>query len=191
MNKLENWFCGSALWRYVTRKQLLPWVLEGVELGDHVLEIGAGPGAATGELRKRAARVTSLEYDQNSVLKLAARNHSGNGAVLRGDAAALPFPNGTFSACIAILVFHHLRSIELQDRAFAEIYRVLRPGGILLSFEIVDDWFNRVIHIKSTFVPVSPQSVSSRLAVAGFSDIAAQFQGGNFRIQAVRAHQVA
>jgi len=186
MNRLENWFCASAVWRCLTRKQVLPWVLHGVDLGDHVLELGAGPGAATAELRKRAARVTSLEYDHKFAAGLAARNHGSNGAGLQGDAAALPFANASFSACLAILVLHHLRSPELQDRSFTEICRVLRPGGVFLAVDIADSWFNRIIHTNSTFVPVAPATVSSRLTAVGFSNVALNRQGGSFRIRAIR-----
>jgi len=42
MNRLENWFCASPFWRRITREKLLPWTLEGINLGDRVLEIGAG-----------------------------------------------------------------------------------------------------------------------------------------------------
>ncbi len=71
MNRFENWFCGSSLWRFVTERRLLPWILSGYALGDHVLEVGAGPGATTGELQRRAGRVPSLEYDPSCVAKLA------------------------------------------------------------------------------------------------------------------------
>ncbi len=74
MNKFENWFCGSSLWRFVTERKLLPWILSGYALGDHVLEVGAGPGATTQELLRRAGRVTSLEYDPAFVAKLAERH---------------------------------------------------------------------------------------------------------------------
>ena len=187
MNWFEKWFCASSLWRYVTRSQILPWVLEGSELGDHALELGAGPGAATQELRKRATRVTSLEYDHKFAAGLAAGNHSANGDVLRGDAAVLPFPDGTFSACVAILVLHHLQSSEWQDRAFAEIRRVLQPGGVFLAFEIPDGWFNRLTHRKSTFVPLAPSSAAARLTAAGFSRVDVNFRRGAFRIKAQRA----
>jgi 16S rRNA A1518/A1519 N6-dimethyltransferase RsmA/KsgA/DIM1 with predicted DNA glycosylase/AP lyase activity len=71
MNALENWFCSTSFWRWMTRNQLLPFVLGRADLGDHLLEIGAGPGAATAELRKRVPRVTSLEYDYALAARLA------------------------------------------------------------------------------------------------------------------------
>ena len=82
--------------------------------------------------------------------------------MIQGDAATLPFAEGTFSSAIAILMLHHLRSKDLQDRAFAEIWRVLRPGGVFLAFEIQDGWPHRVGHIRSTFVPVTPASALDR-----------------------------
>jgi ubiquinone/menaquinone biosynthesis C-methylase UbiE len=186
MNRLENWFCASSLWRYVTKRQLLPWILAGTNLGDHLLEIGAGPGAATEELRRRVPRVTSLEYDQRLVRFLAKHNRGGPGAVLQGDAASLPFPEKIFSAAIAVLVLHHLRTRGQQDRALAEVYRVLRPGGVFLALEIQDGWLQRVSHFRSTFVPVVAGSFEDRLAAAGFSQIALDFRGGAFRVRAVR-----
>ena len=189
MNRFEIWFCGSSLWRYITERRLLPWLLSGCSLGDHVLEVGAGPGATTRELRRRSARVTSLEYDAVSVAKLAARHKGARGDVLRGDASALPFADGMFSSVIAILVLHHLKSREQQDRALAEFHRVLRPGGVFLAFEIQDGWMQRFSHIGSTFVPVSPSSVSARLSAAGFGKTAVDFQSSGFRICAYRSGQ--
>jgi ubiquinone/menaquinone biosynthesis C-methylase UbiE len=186
MNALETWFCGSRFWRYVTRRELLPWILQGMQLGDHVLELGAGLGAATAELGRCAARVTSLEYDHSFAAKLGARVNGSNVTVIQGDAAALPFADRTFSSAIAILMLHHLRSEEQQDKAFAEIARVLRTNGVFLSFEIKDGWLHRVAHIRSMFVPVDPAAVNRRLTAAGFSRTAVDFQRGAFRIQAIR-----
>src|SRR5712691_13056992 len=187
MNRLENWFCGTSLWRYVTRRQVLPWILQGSELGEHVLELGAGPGAATEELRRRAARVTSLEYELAFAIQVRARVSGTNAAVVQGDAAALPFRDSTFSSAIAILMLHHMRASQEQDKAFEEIYRVLRPGGVFLAFEIPDGWFPRVIHTKSTFVPLQPASVAARLTAAGFSSVTTVSRRGGFRIRALRA----
>src|SRR5215813_15655450 len=103
MNRLENWFCGSAFWRRATERKILPWMLSGYKLGDSVLELGAGLGASTEELRRRAARVTSLEYDRKFAATLGARFANTNVSVLQGDAASLPFPDSGFSSVIAVL----------------------------------------------------------------------------------------
>ena len=186
MNRFENWFCASSIWRSMTRRHLLPWMLSETELGEHVLEIGAGPGAATEELRKRARRVTSIDYSHAFAVGLAQRATSTNGAVLQGDVSTLPFPEKTFSAAIAVLVLHHLKSPELQERAFAEIFRVLRPGGVFLVLEIQDGWLQRLGHFRSTFVPVAPASAPQRLASAGFSSVCIACKGSAYRLRALR-----
>lgn len=186
MNSFERWYCGSALWRYLTRRELLPWMLQGSVLGEHILEVGAGAGPATMELATRAPRVTSLEYDHSSALKLRTRAIHSNVSVIRGDAAALPFASGTFSSVLAILVLHHLKSPELQNRAFSEVHRVLRPGGVFLAFDIPNGWFHRVAHIKSTFVPLDPATTNQRLMAAGLAQVTLDSRSGGFRIRAMR-----
>ncbi|HYL63193.1 MAG TPA: class I SAM-dependent methyltransferase [Candidatus Methylomirabilis sp.] len=189
MNRFENWFCSSSFWRNMTRREVLPWLLEGVALGEHLLEIGAGPGAATEELRKRAARVTSLEYSHTFAARIVERVNrgmEGNGSVVQGDASTLPFPDKTFSTAIAVLVLHHLKSQEAQRLAFAEVFRVLRPGGMFLALDIPDGWVHRVAHIRSTFVPIAPASAPARLADAGFANVETAFRRGAFRLRARR-----
>jgi ubiquinone/menaquinone biosynthesis C-methylase UbiE len=186
MNAYETWFCGSCIWRWVTRRQLLPWMLQDSELGEHVLELGAGPGAATEGLRLRAARVTSLEYDHRFAARLGARVSGTNVSVIQGDAAILPFPDKTFSSAIAILMLHHLRSPKLQDHAFEEICRVLQPSGVFLAFEIQDGWTHRIGHIRSTFVPLAADSAIARLNAAGFSHASIDLRHGGLRIRAIR-----
>src|SRR6266851_1083268 len=158
MNALENWFCSTSFWCWMTRNHLLPFVLGRADLGDHLLEFDA---------------------------RLARKN--GNGAsVVQGDAAALPFADRTFSSAVAVLVLHHLRSSELQDLTFAEVHRVLQPGGRFFAFEVPDGWFNRVIHTNSTFVPVQPAELAARLTTAGFDGVALDHRLGGFRFRASR-----
>jgi SAM-dependent methyltransferase len=193
VNALENWFCSTSFWRWMTQQKLLPWLLADMDLGDHVLELGSGPGAATDELLRRAPRVTSLEYSHAFTASLAGRLNGTHPAsphtwaILQGDASALPFRPSTFSSVIAVLMLHHLRSAELQGRAFNEIARVLRPGGTFVAFEIRDSWFNRVIHRKSTFVPVRPDSLSTRMVDIGFTQVKIESRDGAFRFYARRA----
>lgn len=187
MNSLEHFFCSTSLWQRMTHRYLLPWVLDGAPLGDHVLEIGAGYGAATGELLRRAPQVTSLEYDSRLLQKFRSTHRDSRVMSLRGDATSLPFAEGSFSSAVAILVLHHLGSRELQDRAIAEVYRVLRPGGSFFAMEISDGWLNRVMHYKSTFVPVNPALVFARLTCAGFGKVSVDFRNGGFRLRARKA----
>jgi len=187
MNVFEKWYCWSALWRYLTRRELLPWMLQSSVLGEHVLELGAGAGPATMELARRASRVTSLEYDHSSALKLRTRSIHPNIGVVQGDAATLPFADATFSSTIAILMLHHLKSQELQNRTFSEVHRVLRPGGVFLAIDIPEGWIHRVAHIKSTFVPLDPATVIHRLTAAGLAQVTLDSRSGGFLIRAVRA----
>jgi len=218
MNRLENWFCATKFWRGVTRDHLLPRMLDGAGLDGaeraHVLELGAGPGAATSELLRRFPRVTSLEYSAAFAMQIArllrnkniaamtgpedshgasqsakhvaqATEHVAN--VVQGDAAQLPFADASFSCVIAILVLHHLRSREMQDCAFAEVQRVLQPGGIFVAFEIHDGRLQRLIHTRSTFVPVKASGAHTRLNAAGFARVSVDFLRGGFMVRAQRA----
>jgi len=186
MNAAEHFFCSSSLWRYLTRHQLLPWVVSGARLGDHLLEIGAGYGAATHYLSERVGRVTSLEYDSHPISQLKNQHNGDPSATLRGDASFLPFADQAFSSVIGILVLHHLKSPELQDRMFAEVFRVLRPGGVFLAFEVNNSWIHRIGHIRSTFTPLEPGSAFARLTLAGFSRVSVDFRRGGYRLNATR-----
>jgi len=187
MNRLEHFVCSTSLWQRMTKSYLLPWVLSGARLGDQVLEIGAGYGAATGRLLQLAPRVTSLEYDGNAIRELQARHRGVCAVPVCGDATMLPFGDHSFTSVVAILVLHHLKSRELQERAFAEAHRVLRPGGTFFAAEINDDWLNRAVHYRSTFTPVVPAAAFARLTAAGFSRVTVDFRGGGFRIRARKA----
>jgi len=188
MNRLENWFCATTFWSNLTRNRLLPRMLDGADLGTRILELGAGFGAATPELLRRFPSVISLEYSARIAPKSATAQDAQRAAqMVRGDAAQLPFADASFSCAMAILMLHHLRSPELQDFAFSEVHRVLQPGGIFLAFEIHDGWLQRLIHRRSTFVPVKASTANARLNAAGFARVSVDFMRGAFLLRAQRA----
>ena len=47
------------------------------------------------------------------------------------DATATGLLGGRFSAAVCLTMLHHVPSTALQDRLFAEIHRLIRPGGVL------------------------------------------------------------
>ena len=98
MNLLHRWYCGSSRWAAVVEGSLLPWVLDGAELGPRLLEVGPGPGLTTDVLRHRAVSLTALELDQALAAKLGRRLGGTGVRVVRGDGAALPFRGGSFDA---------------------------------------------------------------------------------------------
>ncbi len=53
MNEEHLRLCASAEWAALVREDLLPWVLGDDDLGDAVLEVGAGPGLVTDLLAER------------------------------------------------------------------------------------------------------------------------------------------
>jgi SAM-dependent methyltransferase len=69
-------------------------------------------------------------------LALAARHVGTGGRVSLGSVLNVPEPPGTYDFIYTINVLHHLGSVEEQRRAFAELLRVLRPGGLLFVHEI-------------------------------------------------------
>ena len=64
MNWYHRQICQSGRWRRRLEEELLPWALQGVELGDDVLELG--PGLTTDLLRGRTKRLTALEVETNA-----------------------------------------------------------------------------------------------------------------------------
>jgi ubiquinone/menaquinone biosynthesis C-methylase UbiE len=172
MNAEHRCACASEEWRATVRDLIMPWVLADLDLGDHLIELGPGFGATTDVLRERVSRVTVVEIDRDLARDLAERLASSNVEVFEGDATALEFPDGYFSAAASLSMLHHVATPALQDRLFTEAGRVLRPGGVLAASDSLDTPELRSFHHDDTFVPIDPDYLSARLRHAGFTDIA-------------------
>jgi SAM-dependent methyltransferase len=184
VNEAHLRLCASAEWAALVRDDLLPWVLGDDDLGDDVLELGAGPGLVTDLLVERAPRVTAVEIDEGLAADLRARLAGRPVDVLTADATALPLPDGRFSAAACFTMLHHIPATALQDRALAEVARVLRPGGLLLGTDGQDTPARRALHDGDVFVPVDPAGLADRLRAAGFTDPVVDGNGDRFRFRA-------
>lgn len=186
MNLFHRWYCGSKQWARQVQEVGLPRLLDGVDLGDDVLEIGPGPGVTTDWLRTRIPRLTAVEIDTKLATKLKARMAGTNVTVVEGDGTRMSFPDGSFSGALSLTMLHHVPTAELQDRLFAEARRVLRPGGVFTGFDSTPSLRWYVYHVFDTCVPVDPATLPDRLESAGFVDVNVfTFPGGvSFRAHA-------
>jgi len=114
-------------WEHLTT-QIVPAMLDAVEVvaGMEVLDVASGPGYVSGSASRRGAHTTGLDFSENMVA-LASRNFPGL-SFTRGDAEILPFGDKSFDA---VLINFGLLHFPDADRALAEAYRALRPGGRL------------------------------------------------------------
>ncbi len=104
--------------------------------GDRVLDMGCGGGRHAFALYRRGCDVVALDRSASDLVDVeqmfAAMRAEGEvpeGAqarAVRGDAYALPFDDDSFDAVIAAEILEHLPD---DERAMAELFRVLRPGG--------------------------------------------------------------
>ncbi|TDD90490.1 class I SAM-dependent methyltransferase [Actinomadura rubrisoli] len=183
MNRFHQWCCRSASWAKQVERQLLPWALDGADLGPEVLEIGPGYGATTRVLRRRVPNLTALEIDPALAGRL--RTLAGTSVeVVEGDGTAMPFPDEAFSGAVCFTMLHHVPSPRAQDRLFAEACRVLRPGGLFAGSDGLDRRGFRLIHLFDTLVVVDPDTLPARLEAAGFADVAISLGKGSFRFSA-------
>ena len=114
--------------------------------GDRVLDLGCGGGRHAFALLRRGADVVALDYSHAEVESVgamfAAMREAGEvpadarATAVRGDAYRLPFPDASFDAVVAAEVLEHLHD---DARAFAELERVLKPGGRIAV--TVPRWF--------------------------------------------------
>ncbi|HTR95973.1 MAG TPA: class I SAM-dependent methyltransferase [Trebonia sp.] len=184
MNDNHLQMLASPRWAEVLRTHVLPWLESVGELGDDVLEIGPGPGLTTDLLLTMTTRITAVEVDAGLAAQLARRLAGSNVEVINTSAERTGLAADRFSAAACFAVLHHTETAAVQDRVFAELLRVLRPGGILVGSEGYDNERTRQAHAGDQFVPVDPDGLPRRLSAIGFTEIAVEHGEFDFRFHA-------
>lgn len=115
----------------------------------NVLDIGTGPGWLLMKLYEQSAklRITGLDVSPGMVAKarqnLKQKDLSGSIDVQEGSAGKLPFADNTFDAVVSTGSIHHWKHPEA---GLNEIYRILKPGGHALIYDIISDTPKAVLH---------------------------------------------
>lgn len=108
--------------------------LSGVRPGDHVLDVGCGPGYFTRIMADAAGpqgRATGLDASEEGIAEARRVTRQPNCTFVNGITEAIDADEGTYDVVVTALMIHHLPE-DLRPRAVAEMFRVLRPGGRLL-----------------------------------------------------------
>lgn len=189
MNQRHLQLLASDDWRMLLKDYLLPFAFGDrsyADLGDDVLEVGPGPGLTTDLVRGDLVKLTAIELDPDLAGALADRLRGTNVDVVEGDATAMPFESARFSGAMTFTMFHHVPTVELQDRLFGEIFRVLRPGGLLVASDSVASEDLAALHIDDIYNPVDPTTLAGRLGTIGFADIEIETNSLGWRCEARR-----
>jgi SAM-dependent methyltransferase len=108
--------------------------------GARVLEVGCGPGHLSIRLAEsHALDVTGLDLDPAMVERAqknaerATRDAQSLPTFIVGDAASLPFPDGSFDVVVSTMSMHHWTE---PVAGLNEIARVLRPDGRALIWDL-------------------------------------------------------
>ncbi len=102
---------------------------------EKVVDLGRGGGRNAGELLKKypQAHVTAIDYSGLSVKRAKAFNRAavaaGRCGVLQGDVSDLRLPDGSFDLETAFETVYFWPGL---DRCFAQVARILKPGGIFM-----------------------------------------------------------
>ncbi|GLU46699.1 methyltransferase [Nocardiopsis ansamitocini] len=105
--------------------------------GNRVLDLGCGGGRHAFEIYRRGADVVAFDQNENDLADVAtmftamrSEGEAPGGAeaeTVKGDALDMPFDDASFDRVVAAEIMEH---IPHDTAAMAELYRVLKPGGI-------------------------------------------------------------
>jgi len=102
------------------------WIPEGVE---RILDLGCAAGHDTYHFSQKARYAYGFDYSAEAIAS--AKKKYPQIEFLQGDSSQLPFPCDFFDVVTFIEVLEHLPPKE-EFPTIKEIYRVLKPGGIMI-----------------------------------------------------------
>jgi ubiquinone/menaquinone biosynthesis C-methylase UbiE len=119
----------DSRFRYGSREELLG--LLGAHREQSLLDLGSGTGFYTRELAPHVGTVYALDVQDAMGVRHREEGLAGNVHLVTGVADALPFAADALDAAYSTMTFHEYAT----EAALAELARVLRPGGRLVTVD--------------------------------------------------------
>jgi ubiquinone/menaquinone biosynthesis C-methylase UbiE len=144
---------------------------------DELLDVGCGSGGFLAQQAEHVERVAGIDLSEIQVdlarRRLGERIAAGTAEIVRGDAGALPWPDGSFTVVTCMQVFEMFPD---PQRVLAEVLRVLRPGGraVLNIGERVDPG-TQTHRMLGEFWVWAEDDVRRVVEQAGFTDVTTQY----------------
>jgi ubiquinone/menaquinone biosynthesis C-methylase UbiE len=149
MSRFERSFCRGGVWRSFARRRALPWVLQGRVLNGAVLELGGGDGSIAEAVldSEPDVCVTMTDIDPQMVDAAVRRlaRFGNRVSVAVADATQLAYEDESFDVVLSFIMLHHV--IQWED-AIGEAVRVLRPGGVVLGYDLTDTALGRLTYLR-------------------------------------------
>ena len=136
-----------------------PWIADAIgPTPRRILDLGCGAGFLANYLAARGHQVSGLDADAESLEVARAYDRTACVDYRRGDACALPFPDGAFDVVCAMDLLEH---VEDPARLVAEAARVLAPGGTFFFHTFNRTWLAKLIVIDGVraFVKNTPKDL--------------------------------
>ena len=150
--RAEGTFAGRAekLYRQLAydlwRRELKRFFAGHGTMRRRIVDIGCGPGFLLSFIGKWFEGAELTGVDQSEALLNIAQSRCKGMTALKGDASAIPLPDGYADAAFALHVVEHLAQ---PAQFFQEARRVLRPGGLLvIATPNADGWGARLMGRK-------------------------------------------
>lgn len=136
---IATWYAKTTLKDLKRHKLMAKQLAEKIPTNGKVLEIAPGPGYFCIELAKLGNyKITGLDISKSFVV-IARKNAAEAGLKIdfrEGNASAMPFEDNTFDFTFCQAAF---KNFSEPVKAIAEMYRVLRPGGLSLIADLRRD----------------------------------------------------
>jgi SAM-dependent methyltransferase len=170
-------------WSRAIGEQFLAWL--GAPAGARWLDVGCGTGAFSELILRHAAPASLTGIDPSPEQIEYARKHLPDLTFRVADSMELPFGASEFDVVASALVIHFIPD---RARAFAEMHRVLRSGGLVAGYT----WKRNAAANFAPYAPMlraaqgiggeplasplvpegTPEGMRATLRAAGFTDIA-------------------